>query len=104
MLSDLAISVRERRISAVELVEASIDRIERINPSLNAVVALRAEEALEEAANVDRRVSAGDKIGPLAFFSNHTEATENTAGMQTTYGSLLFADAQPAQGDDLTPR
>jgi len=104
MLSDLATSVRGKRVSAVELVEASIDRIERINPSLNAVVALRAEEALEEAANVDRRVSAGDKIGPLAGIPFLVKDTENTAGMQTTYGSLLFADAQPAQGDDLTPR
>src|SRR5215813_11689164 len=104
MLSDLATSVREKRISAVELVGASIDRIERINPSLNAVVALRAEEALEEAANVDRRVNTGDKLGPLAGIPFLVKDTENTAGMQTTYGSLLFADTQPAQCDDLTPR
>jgi len=100
----LATSVREKRVSAVELVRASIDRIERTNPSLNAVVALRAEEALEEATNVDRRVSAGDKLGPLAGIPFLVKDTENSAGMQTTYASLLFADAQPAQCDDLAPR
>ena len=104
MLSDLATSVREKRISAVELVGASIGRIERLNPSLNAVVALRAEEALEEAADVDRRVSAGDKLGPLAGIPFLVKDTENTAGLHTTYGSLLFTDAQPAQCDDLAPR
>jgi Asp-tRNA(Asn)/Glu-tRNA(Gln) amidotransferase A subunit family amidase len=101
---DLATSVRGKRISAAELVGSSIDRIERVNPSLNAVVALRAEEALEEAANVDRRVSAGDTLGPLAGIPFLVKDTENTAGMQTTYGSLLFADTQPALRDDLGAR
>lgn len=104
MLFDLATSVRGKRISAVELVGSSIDQIERVNPSLNAVVALRAEEALEEAASVDRRVSAGDTLGPLAGIPFLVKDTENTAGMQTTYGSLLFADTQPALRDDLGAR
>jgi Asp-tRNA(Asn)/Glu-tRNA(Gln) amidotransferase A subunit family amidase len=104
VLFDLATSVRGKRISAVELVGSSIDQIERVNPSLNAVVALRAEEALEEAASVDRRVSAGDTLGPLAGIPFLVKDTENTAGMQTTYGSLLFADTQPALRDDLGAR
>jgi len=104
MLADLTIAVRERRVSAAELVRASLGRIERMNPSLNAVVSVRTDEALAEAQDVDRRLSAGEDLGPLAGIPVLVKDTEDTVGMPTTHGSLLFADAQPATSDDLIPR
>src|SRR5215813_3094983 len=104
MLADLTIAVRERRVSAAELVSASLGRIERMNPSLNAVVSVRTDEALAEAQDVDRRLSAGEDLGPLAGIPVLVKDTEDTVGMPTTHGSLLFADAQPATSDDLIPR
>ena len=50
MLAQLAQAVRERRVAAVELVNESIARIERLNPALNAVTALWPEEAVADAA------------------------------------------------------
>src|SRR5215510_1192050 len=104
MLADLTIAVRERRVSAAELVRASLGRIERMNPSLNAVVSVRTDEALAEAQDVDRRLSAGEDLGPLAGIPFLVKDTEDTVGMPTRHGSLLFADAQPATSDDLIPR
>lgn len=104
MLADLAIAVRERRVSAVELVSTSLDRIDRTNPVVNAVVSLRAEEALAEAVDMDRRLSTGDDLGPLAGIPLLVKDTEDITGMRTTHGSLLFADVQPAARDDLILR
>ena len=62
----IADGVRSGRIRATEVLEHSLERIERINPELNAMVFLDAERALRTAASVDARVAAGEDPGPLA--------------------------------------
>ncbi len=104
MLAELASAVRERRVSATELVQLALARIQRDNPRLNAVVALRAERALEEARALDRRVARGEDPGPLAGLPFLVKDMEDVAGMRTTYGSLLFAEAPAAVADGLVPR
>ena len=94
-------AVRERRVSAVELVRRSLERIERLDGDLNAVVALRAEPALEEAAALDRRLADGAPLGPLAGAPLLVKDIEDVAGMPTTFGSLLFEHAPPAAADGL---
>jgi Asp-tRNA(Asn)/Glu-tRNA(Gln) amidotransferase A subunit family amidase len=94
-------AVRERRVSAVELVRRSLERIERLDGDLNAVVALRAEPALDEAAALDRRLADGAPLGPLAGAPLLVKDIEDVAGMPTTFGSLLFKDAPPAAADGL---
>src|SRR5581483_1235429 len=64
----------------------ALQRIERHNPALNAVVSLRAEEARDDARALDERIARGEDPGPLAGVS------------------LLFADAPPATRDGLIPR
>jgi Asp-tRNA(Asn)/Glu-tRNA(Gln) amidotransferase A subunit family amidase len=96
MLTELASAVRERRVSSVELVRRSLDRIERLNGPINAVVVLRAEEALEDA----RALDAGEAVGlPLAGLPLLVKDNEDCAGLPTTFGSLLRADAPPADRD-----
>ena len=58
--TELAALVRDRTVSAREVVEEHLARIEARNPELNAIVTLRAEEALAEADEVDRDVAADD--------------------------------------------
>ena len=65
-LSDLVRSVRAKEVSARELTQAALDRIERFNPTYNAFVAVDAEQALQEAAAVDAHISGGGDPGPLA--------------------------------------
>ena len=104
MLSELAGAVRDRRVSSRELVGLALSRIDRSNGELNAVVGLRAEQALSEAAALDERVAHGEDPGPLAGVPFLVKDIEDLAGMPTTFGSLLFADATPALRDGLVPR
>ncbi len=53
MLAELASAVRERRVSSAELVRMSLERIERLDGPINAVIRLRAEDALEDARAFD---------------------------------------------------
>jgi Asp-tRNA(Asn)/Glu-tRNA(Gln) amidotransferase A subunit family amidase len=103
MLEELASAVRERRVSAEELVRTSLQRIDRLNPSLGAVIAAR-EEALEDARAMDERIAAGDEPGSLAGVPLLVKDMEDVEGMPSTYGSLVFADAPAAAADGLIPR
>jgi len=91
-------AVRGRRISAVELVERSLGRIDAAR-ELNAVVALRADGALADALALDERVARGDDPGPLAGLPLLVKDIEDAAGLPTTFGSLLHRDAAPAAAD-----
>jgi Asp-tRNA(Asn)/Glu-tRNA(Gln) amidotransferase A subunit family amidase len=95
--------VRTRRVSSLQLVERVLERISRLDGQLNAVVALRADLALGEAQEIDAQVAAGAELGPLAGIPVLVKDFEDVAGMRTTRGSVLFADAPPAARDGLTP-
>jgi Asp-tRNA(Asn)/Glu-tRNA(Gln) amidotransferase A subunit family amidase len=92
--AELAAAVRHGDIHPRELVEESLRRIEAANPSLNAVVALRAEEALAEAEQHPRK-------GPLAGLPLLVKDLARTVGMRTTFGSPWYADAAPDTVDDI---
>lgn len=78
-------------------------RIEDIDRHLNAVVALRGDEALAEARRLDTRLAAGESIGPLSGIPVLVKDLEDVEGMRTTQGSLLFADVPPAAEDSVVP-
>jgi Asp-tRNA(Asn)/Glu-tRNA(Gln) amidotransferase A subunit family amidase len=99
VLRSIAEAVRSRRVAARELVAMALERIEALDPSIGAVVGLRAEEALAEAAELDDRVPRGDAPGPLAGVPFLVKDIEDLRGMPTTFGSLLYADAPPAERD-----
>jgi Asp-tRNA(Asn)/Glu-tRNA(Gln) amidotransferase A subunit family amidase len=101
MLRDLADAVRSRRVSARELVSLALRRIEELDPGLGAVVAVRAEEALSEADELDRRIVAGEDPGRVAGIPCLIKDIEDLRGVATTNGSLLFRDAPPADHDGL---
>ena len=102
-LAELAAAVRDGRTSAVELVGMSLERIERLNPALNAVIRIR-EQALQDARSVDEQVAAGRTVGPLAGLPLLVKDMEDVAGMPSTFGSAVFADVPPAAADGLIPR
>jgi Asp-tRNA(Asn)/Glu-tRNA(Gln) amidotransferase A subunit family amidase len=103
MLEELAASVRGRRVSAEELVRMSLDRIDRLNPPLNAVISVR-EQAVDEARELDQRIGAGDDPGRLAGIPLLVKDMEDVHGVPSTYGSVVFADAPAAATDGLIPR
>ena len=98
-LRALAAAVRERRLSAHELVSESLRRIEARDPDLGAVVALRADEALEDARGLDAAIAGGAEAGALAGLPLLVKDMTDVAGMRTTFGSQVFASAPPARSD-----
>jgi len=103
VLAALARAVRTRRISAEELVRASLERIDRAH-ELNAVIARRDADALREARRLDAAIARGEQAGLLAGLPLLVKDIEDVAGMRTTFGSLLHADDPPATHDGLVPR
>ena len=102
-LAEISSAVRERRVSAVELVRTSLERIERLDPPLNAVIATRPEEALAEAEALDARIVAGEDPGPLAGVPLLVKDNERLTGMRTTHGSELRRNLPPEEADGLVP-
>lgn len=94
---DLSRALTRAEVSAVELMTATLDRIERINPKVNAVISLRDREVLiEEARNAD----ASERRGWLHGMPMAIKDLVNVAGMPTSFGSPLHAGVI-ADEDDL---
>jgi amidase len=81
-----------REVCAVEVVTAFLERIDAVNPKVNAIVTLVPERALADAAAADR---ARTPLGPLHGLPIAIKDLVDTAGIRTTYGSPLYADHVP---------
>lgn len=100
-VEQLALSVSQGELTARELTQAALDRIEAVDLELGAFVALDGDSALEQAESIDRRIAAGEDVGPLAGIPIGVKDTEDARGFATTYGSLLHADDAPAEHDSV---
>lgn len=92
---DIARLIREKSISPVEVVQAHIDRINAVNPKINAVVTLMADDALKAAKVAEKAVMAGDALGPLHGVPFTIKDVIDTAGVPSQRGSLLFKGFLP---------
>jgi Asp-tRNA(Asn)/Glu-tRNA(Gln) amidotransferase A subunit family amidase len=101
VLFTLTSALRRRDVSSRELVERAIDAIEEQDGAINAVVAARFEQALDEATAVDRIRARRHVLGALAGIPALVKDMEDVDGLPTRRGSLLFADAPPATRDGL---
>ena len=90
--SELVKLIRSKALSPVELMEETLKRIEAINPSLNAFVSLRAEEAMEEAKQLGERIANGADPGPLGGIPLGVKDLEDVEGMVTSFGSIPYKD------------
>jgi aspartyl-tRNA(Asn)/glutamyl-tRNA(Gln) amidotransferase subunit A len=86
----LAAAVRRGELSPLALMQATLERVSRLNPVLNAFVALRAEAALAEARALGERIGRGEDPGPLAGIPFGVKDLEDLAGLPTTHGSVPF--------------
>ncbi len=97
---DLAAAVRRREVSAVEVVEHHLRRIEE-HRSLGAFLTVAAEQAVEEARRADRLAGSGAELPPLHGVPVAVKDLTLTAGLRTTFGSAVFADHVPVRDDDV---
>ena len=93
----LAALIRTKQLSSREVVQAHLDRIEAVNPKVNAVVTLIAEDALTSADAADKAVAGGAPLGPLHGVPFSIKDSLDTAGVLTQRGSKLFAGNIPDQ-------
>ncbi len=90
--TEIAAAVQRGEISAEEVTRAHLDRIEQVNPAINAIVQQFPDEALAEARAIDVRRTAGEDPGPLAGVPVTIKVNVDQAGQATTNGLTLQKD------------
>ena len=96
--------IRTGTISPAELVTAYLDRIERLDPSINSYITVTAELALEQARSLEAELAAGRDRGPLHGIPIALKDNMDTAGILTTAASELFADRVPTGDSEVYRR
>ncbi len=100
--SDLSAAIKAKRISCREVMAAYLDHIERVNPTVNAIVSLVDRDTLiAQAAERDAQLARGEYLGWMHGFPHAVKDLALTRGIRTTFGSPLFADYVP-QTDAIT--
>ena len=102
--SELVKQLKNKDISAVELLEAHLDQISSINPDINAVVTLDEERARERAAAADKDLEKGIDWGPLHGLPMTVKDAYEVAGIVTTGGSPKWKDHVPQVNAEVVDR
>jgi amidase len=92
---EMAALIRHRKLSAREVMAAHLKQIDRVNPKVNAIVTLVAEQATENARKADEAQARGAALGPLHGLPVVHKDLFETAGIRTTFGSPIFKDNVP---------
>ncbi|MGE5543982.1 MAG: amidase, partial [Bacillota bacterium] len=93
--TELARLIKNKEVSPVEIVDQLLARIEAVNPQINAFCTVVANQARIEAKKAEEQVMRGDDLGPLHGVPIAIKDLTSTAGIRTTYGSLVFKDYVP---------
>ena len=96
--------IADKQVSPVELAALCFDRIERLDPQLNAYLTLTRDAAMDSAAAAEQAVMRGDELGPLHGVPISVKDLEMTKGVRTTGGSLAFKDRVPAEDSVVVER
>ncbi|WCK54488.1 amidase [Aneurinibacillus sp. Ricciae_BoGa-3] len=94
-LHTLSQHIEEKKLSPVEVVQALLERIEQLNPTLNAVITVCDGEALEAAKQAEEEISRGNYKGPLHGVPIGLKDLIFTRGVRTTMGSEIYKDFVP---------
>jgi amidase len=102
--TELADLIATRKVSPVEVLNAHLAAIARVNPKLNAVVTLVVDQAREAARDAETAVARGAKLGSLHGLPILIKDTTRTKGIRTTFGSPLFRDFVPDEDAEAVRR
>jgi amidase len=102
--TDLAEAIRSRQMSSQEVIEAHLRRIEAVNPSVNAVTVVLAEQALEAAKAAGRAVGGGGDLPPFHGVPFTVKENIDVAGTPTTQGLKALAGAYPSRDAPVVER
>jgi len=87
--------IRTRQVSTLEVMNAHLERISQVNPTLNAIVTLVTDTARDKAREADVAIIRGDTVGPLHGLPVAHKDLIRTKGIRTTFGSKVFQDFVP---------
>ena len=103
--TDLAGLIRRRKVSPIEVVDAVLGRIERLNPQINAYVTVTGDEARRAARAAERMLARRQAtLGPLHGVPFSVKDLVATKGVRTTFGTRLFADNVPGEDAPMVAR
>src|SRR5438067_6980524 len=91
--TELAQRIARRELSSAEVIDAHLARIDAVNPALNAVVRVLADEARAAAVLTDQRLASGETVGPLHGVPFTVKENIDMAGLPTTWGVPALANA-----------
>jgi len=94
---ELAAAIRKKNISPREVVEAVLERIEKVNPKVNAYCTVVPEMARETARRAEEKVMRGEVVGPLHGVPFSVKDLNLTKGVRTTFGSKIFEHFVPQE-------
>jgi Asp-tRNA(Asn)/Glu-tRNA(Gln) amidotransferase A subunit family amidase len=97
-------AIGARRLSPVELLESCLARVSATNGAVNAMVAMDVDAARRRAREIEAAVGRGEEVGLLAGLPVGVKDLHTTAGLRTTFGSLLYKDHVPPRDDALVAR
>jgi len=103
-IAEMAPRLRRMEISPVEITRACLNRIEKLNPSLNAFITVMAESALVEARAAEDEIFRGDWRGPLHGIPIALKDLIDTKGIRTTCASALHENRTPNQDAEIVRR
>src|SRR6266481_3748132 len=95
----LASAIKARQISAVEVARATLQRIQAVDPVVNAFTAITERRALAEAEEIDRAIARGENPGPFAGVPFAVKNLFDIHGLPTLAGSKIHARAAVAERD-----
>ena len=101
---ELAELIRAGEVSPVEVLDASLAAIERLNPVVNAIITLADDAARKSAIAAEQAVSRGDELGLLHGLPVVIKDITETADIRTTYASALFIDNVPKEDAEVVAR
>src|SRR5262249_34838864 len=103
-LAEASQAVQKKEISPVELTQACLARIERLNPALNAFITVTAESALHEAKKAEAEIARGEWKGPLHGIPLALKDLAETAGVRTTAASAVLENYIPTDDAEVVRR
>jgi amidase len=101
---EMAALIRAKKLSAREALAEHLKQIDRVNPQVNAIVTLIADQATADAARADEMQARGETLGLLHGLPVAHKDLIETAGVRTTFGSPLFKDNVPTHDNLLVTR
>ncbi len=93
--TSLAMAIREKRLSSQDVIQAHLDRIEAVNPIVNAVTVVLKKDALRAASEADKKIVAGENVGPLHGVPITVKEGFDVVGSATTHGIVALKDSMP---------